>query len=317
MVVNDDGITSRGLRELVDALLPRANVFVCAPDEQHSGASQSLTLFDPIRVYDFDYPGAEAAYAVTGTPTDCTKVGLQFYRERGVEMDLVYSGINIGSNFGKDTLYSGTIGAAMEAALSNVRAIAVSVDSHSATHFETAREVAVSVIDKVLMELTPDTILNINAPDIPPEEVRGIRYTALGNRFYIDKFIPVPSEEGDSYMLDGAPLDLHDIEEKYDVTATWDNYVSITPLQFDYTAYDMISKISSWGLALTRGKISKGSDADKADDAEAGSNAASPEETAGSDAGTTEETAGSNAASPEETKGSEIAAASDHDRMPE
>ena len=281
MVVNDDGITSRGLRELVDALRPRANIYVCAPDEQHSGASQSITLFDSIRVYDFDYQGAKAAYAVTGTPTDCTKVGLQFFRERGVEMDMVYSGINIGSNFGKDTLYSGTIGAAMEAALSNVRAVAVSVDSHSATHFETACEVAVSVIDKVLMELTPDTILNINAPDIPPEQVRGIRYTALGNRFYIDKFIPVESEEGDSYMLDGAPLDLHDIEERYDVTATWDSYVSITPLQFDYTAYDMISKISSWGIALTRGKINKSSYTDKADDAENGIKAGNAGEAAG------------------------------------
>ncbi len=251
MVVNDDGITSRGLKELVNALRPYANVYVCAPDGQHSGASQSLSLTEPIRVYDFDYPGAEAAYAVTGTPTDCTKVGLQFYKERGVRMDMVYSGINIGSNFGKDTLYSGTIGAAMEAALSNVRAVAVSVDSHSATHFETACDVAVKVMEKSMNELTPDTILNINAPDLPPEEVKGIRYTALGNRFYIDKFIPVESEEGDSYMLDGVPIDLNDIEEKYDVTATWDDYVSITPLQFDYTAHDMIGKVASWGLALS------------------------------------------------------------------
>ena len=188
---------------------------------------------------------------MTGTPTDCTKVGLQFYHERGIDMDMVYSGINIGSNFGKDTLYSGTIGAAMEAALSNVRAVAVSVDSHSATHFEVACEVAAAVIDKSMNELTPDTILNINAPDLPPEEVKGIRYTALGNRFYIDKFIPVESENGDSYMLDGAPIDLNDIEERYDVTATWDSYVSITPLQFDYTAHDMIGKISTWGLELS------------------------------------------------------------------
>ena len=177
LIVNDDGITSRGLRELVDALRPHANIYVCAPDGQHSGASQSLTLTEPIRVYDFDYPGAEAAYAVTGTPTDCTKVGLQFYHERGIDMDMVYSGINIGSNFGKDTLYSGTIGAAMEAALSNVRAVAVSVDSHSATHFEVACEVAAAVIDKSMNELTPDTILNINAPDLPPGGRAGHRHS--------------------------------------------------------------------------------------------------------------------------------------------
>ena len=259
MVVNDDGITSRGLRELVDTLRTKANVYVSAPDGEHSGASQSITITEPIRVYDFDYEGAEAAYAVTGTPTDCVKAGLQFYKERGIEMDMVYSGINIGSNFGKDTLYSGTIGAAMEAALSNVRAVAVSVDSHSATHFETACEAALAVVDKSMNELTPDTILNINAPDLPPEEVKGIRYTALGNRFYIDKFIPVESEEGDSYMLDGAPLDLNDIEEKYDVTATWDNYVSITPLQFDYTAYDMIEKVASWGLKLEKEETARAS----------------------------------------------------------
>ena len=251
MVVNDDGITSRGLRALVDALRTVANVYVSAPDGEKSGASQSITITEPIRVYDFDYPGAEAAFAVGGTPTDCTKVGLQFYKERGVDMDMVFSGINIGSNFGKDTLYSGTIGAAMEAALSNVRAVAVSVDSHSATHFETACEVALQVIDKSMNELTPDILLNINAPDIPPEEVKGIRYTALGNRFYIDSFIPVESENGDSYMLDGAPLDLHDIEEKYDVTATWDNYVSITPMHFDYTAHDFIDKVASWGIELS------------------------------------------------------------------
>ena len=154
---------------------------------------------------------------------------------------------------------SGSETAAMEAALSNVRAVAVSVDSHSATHFETACEVALQVIDKSMNELTPDTILNINAPDLPPEEVKGIRYTALGNRFYIDKFIPVESEEGDSYMLDGAPLDLNDIEEKYDVTATWDNYVSITPLQFDYTAYDMIEKVASWGLKLEKEETARAS----------------------------------------------------------
>ena len=251
MVVNDDGITSRGLRALVDALRTVANVYVSAPDGEKSGASQSITITEPIRVYDFDYPGAEAAFAVGGTPTDCTKVGLQFYKERGVDMDMVFSGINIGSNFGKDTLYSGTIGAAMEAALSNVRAVAVSVDSHSATHFETACEVALQVIDKSMNELTPDILLNINAPDIPPEEVKGIRYTALGNRFYIDSFIPVESENGDSFMLDGAPLDLHDIEEKYDVTATWDNYVSITPMHFDYTAHDFINKVASWGIELS------------------------------------------------------------------
>ncbi len=259
MVVNDDGITSRGLRELVNTLRTKANIYVSAPDGEHSGASQSITITEPIRVYDFDYEGAEAAYAVTGTPTDCVKAGLQFYKERGVKMDMVYSGINIGSNFGKDTLYSGTIGAAMEAALSNVRAVAVSVDSHSATHFETACEAALAVVDKSMNELTPDTILNINAPDLPPEEVKGIRYTALGNRFYIDKFIPVESEDGDSYMLDGAPLDLNDIEEKYDVTATWDNYVSITPLQFDYTAYDMIEKVASWGLKLEKEETARAS----------------------------------------------------------
>lgn len=262
MVVNDDGITSRGLKELVNALRPVAHVYVSAPDGQRSGASQSITITDPIRVYDFDYPGAEMAFAVGGTPTDCVKVGLQFFKERGIDIDMVFSGINIGSNFGKDTLYSGTIGAAMEAALSNVRAAAVSVDSHSATHFEAACDVAVQVIDYSMNELTPDTVLNINAPDIPPEEVKGIRYTALGNRFYIDKFIPVESEEGDSYMLDGAPIDLNDIKEKYDVTATWDGYVSISPLQFDYTAHGLIDKVASWGLEL---KASKEADNEQSD----------------------------------------------------
>ena len=248
MIVNDDGITSPGLKALAKALGTIANVYICAPDGERSAMSQAITITDTIDCYDFDYPAAVGSMACTGTPTDCTKIGLQMFKERGIEMDMVFSGINIGSNFGKDTLYSGTIGAAMEAALSGIRAVAVSVDSHTATHFDGACKVALDVAQKSLESLTPDTIININAPDIPMEEIKGIRYTALGNRFYIDKFIPTDKEG--SYMLDGAPVDLEDIESKYDVTATWDGYISVTPLQFDYTAHDKIAEIEKWGLEL-------------------------------------------------------------------
>ena len=269
MIVNDDGITSPGLKALARALGEKANVYVCAPDGERSAQSQAITITDTIDCYDFDYPYAVAAMASTGTPTDCTKIGLQMFRDRGIEMDMVYSGINIGSNFGKDTLYSGTIGAAMEAALSGIRAVAVSVDSHSATHFDGACKVAVDVIERSMECLTPDTILNINAPNIPMAEIKGIRYTALGNRFYIDKFIP--TDKPGSFMLDGAPVDLNDIEEKYDVTATWDGYISVTPLQFDYTAHDKIEEVAGWGLTLDGSDGSDcadGSDCDGAADAD-------------------------------------------------
>ncbi len=249
LVVNDDGIRSVGLRALVDALNQVGDVYVCAPENQRSGFSQAITIGRGLRVFPVEYPGAKGAYITSGTPADCTKAGLQFFAKDGVKMDIVYSGINLGSNLGMDTLYSGTVGAAIEAAMDGIHAVAVSADSHEATHFETACQLAVDVIPYVMEKITANTILNINVPDLPPEEIKGLRYTRLGARFYDDSYV---LQENGAYRLTGEPDKIEEEHPDSDVRASMDGYATITPLQFDYTQFEKIKEVSDWGLTIRK-----------------------------------------------------------------
>lgn len=247
LVVNDDGIRAPGIRALVDALSKVADVYVCAPDGQRSAKSHSITLGERVLIQSVEFPGAKAALQTSGTPADCTKIGLQFFAEEGILIDMVYSGMNLGSNLGWDTLYSGTVGAAAEAAMSGIHAVAVSVASHEATHFDAAGELAVSVLDKVYGKLEPSVVLNINVPDLPKEEIKGVRIVPLGNRYYDDQFHPA---EGGGYCLSGEPADYSQIEHEVDVTAVHGGYATITPLQFDFTDRKNLQKIKDWNLSL-------------------------------------------------------------------
>ena len=249
LVINDDGFESAGIHALAAALSEVGDVYVCAPSGQSSGASQSLTIHGSIRAYEKDFPGARGGLVVEGTPADCTKLGVQLFGEKGVRFDLLFSGVNKGSNLGKDTLYSGTVGAAMEGALHNIRSVAVSIDSHEAEDFSVACEVAVDVVDFVLNKTTPDTVLNINVPLLPKEEIRGIRYTRLGERYYDDVF--EPDGEG-GYYLNGEPKLFPDPDRIYDMTAVSEGYVSITPMTFDYTQVDMLETVAGCGLKIRR-----------------------------------------------------------------
>ena len=247
LVVNDDGIQSPGIRALVDALSKVADVFVCAPDGQRSAKSHSITLGDTVLIQPVDFPGAKEALQTSGTPADCTKIGLQFFADAGNPIDMVYSGMNMGSNLGWDTLYSGTVGAAAEAAMSGVHAVAVSVASHTATHFETAGELAVQAMNKVYGKLDPSIVVNINVPDLPREAIKGIKVVPLGSRYYDDKFHPVG---GQRYSLSGEPADYSGAAQDVDVTAVHDDYATITPLQFDFTDKKNINTIREWNLNL-------------------------------------------------------------------
>ena len=243
LVVNDDGIRSRGIIELVKALSSVADVYVCAPDGQRSAKSHSVTLGQGVMIHPVSFPGAVEAYQISGTPADCTKIGLQFFKDAGIQIDMVYSGINLGSNLGRDTLYSGTVGAAAEAALGNYHAVAVSANSHDATHFEAAGKLAVAVIDKIYGKLSTSVVTNINVPDLPEKEIKGIKFTTLGNRYYDDRFHLM--DDG-SYELSGQPSRTGHHPDDSDVAALHNDYVSITPLQFDFTDYRTLNKVKEW-----------------------------------------------------------------------
>lgn len=245
LVVNDDGIRSPGLEALVSALSQAADVYVCAPEDQRSGASQSITLKKEVYVKQADVAGARAALETTGNPADCTKIGLQFFGEEGIGMDMVFAGINLGGNMGHDTLYSGTVGAAMEAAISRVRAAAVSVDSHQASHFDFACELALRALSFSTEKLTYDTVVNINVPDAEPEEIKGVKLTKLGQRFYMDRFM---KQEDGGYELSGATKSMKDPEMIYDSTCVSEGYASVTPLTVDYTNFGMLEPFTGWDI---------------------------------------------------------------------
>ncbi len=216
LVVNDDGINSRGLRELVETLTCKGDVYVAAPDGERSGFSRSITLGRKIHVKPREYRGANGAYAVDGTPVDCAKVGIQFFGEAGIEFDIVYSGINLGSNLGRDTNYSGTVGAAIEAALSGIPAVALSIDSHNPEYYGAARRIASDVLDSTSgkdggcissemlgLTLSKDSghayggrYLNINVPHLPAEDIKGVRITTFGGRHYADSFREAARNDG-------------------------------------------------------------------------------------------------------------------------
>lgn len=247
LVVNDDGIQADGIKALARALSEVADVYVCAPSGQRSAKSHAITLNADVLVEEVDFPYAKKAYSVYGTPADCTKIGLQFGGADGKPIDMVFSGINHGSNLGLDTVYSGTVGAAMEAAIDHVHAVSVSVDNHKAVHFEYACKLAVKMIDFVYGKLSTDTVININTPDLPPEKIKGVRVTKLGPRYYDDGF---RSEDGKNYRLTGNPPVDFDADADTDVIAARDCYASITPLRFDYTDREKVEKIKEWDLKI-------------------------------------------------------------------
>lgn len=247
LVVNDDGIGSPGIIALVRALSEAADIYVCAPDGQRSAKSHSVTLGHTVLIQKVLFPKAKEAYQISGTPADCTKIGLQFFGEAGIKIDMVYAGINLGGNLGRDTLYSGTVGAAAEAALSGYHAVAVSTNSHEATHFEAAEKLAVHAIGRIYKKLPTSVVININVPDLPENEIKGVKAASLGNRYYDDRFYRVMDGE---YEMSGKPSKKVSYSMCSDVAALRDNYASVTPLQFDFTDYGILDKMKDCCFCL-------------------------------------------------------------------
>ena len=188
LLSNDDGVDAVGLRALIEVFAKEHSVCVCAPDRQQSAVSKALTLYSPLRAGRFavaGYPEVEA-YAVGGTPVDCVRLGLGNLVS---PPDVIISGINAGANLGTDTLYSGTCAAAQEGALRGYPSFAISIASFTPKHLGTAARAAVRALDWVLQNPLPfGAYYNINVPDLPESEIRGVRRTELGIVEYEDRY---------------------------------------------------------------------------------------------------------------------------------
>ncbi len=249
LLTNDDGIEASGICALGMALKGEADIYVCAPHAQKSATGHGITVERPIEVEEAKFEGAAKAYATTGTPADCVKIGTKLLLDQGIKIDMVFSGINLGGNLGTDTLYSGTVSAAIEGSLCGIPSVAVSVNSHHATHFELACQLAVNACRKGFQKMDAKTVLNINTPDLPKDQIKGVKYTRLGAREYQEWFRPQIGETGKTqYWYEGNPVVYEGLPDDIDVISMQDGYASITPLQYDMTRYDFIEQVRSWNL---------------------------------------------------------------------
>lgn len=242
LVCNDDGYRSEGILALAEALRALGTVYVVAPDRERSAAGHSLTLSHPLRV---EKVGTRA-YAVDGTPTDCVNLAVNGIL-RGKKIALVASGINKGANMGDDITYSGTVAGAMEGTLLGIPSIAVSLASRNHFRFEASAKFTHEVARKVLRHKIPkDTLLNINLPNVPPEEIRGVRVTRQGKRIYGDAIVEKRDPRGRKYYwIGGDSLEREDIPGS-DLEAVEEGYISVTPLHLDMTDYASLRAIRRW-----------------------------------------------------------------------
>ncbi len=242
LVSNDDGYQSPGIRRLAAELASVARVTVVAPERNRSGASNSLTLDNPIRVHEAD----NGFLYVDGTPTDCVHVAITGLLDE--EPDMVVSGINAGANLGDDVLYSGTVAAAMEGRFLGLPALAVSlVAEDTPRHFDTAARVARELVERLARDPLPaDTILNVNVPDRPWEELAGLAATRLGHRHKSEPVICQRDPRGRRIYWVGPAGAEQDAGPGTDFHAVRHGRISITPLQVDLTCYTALDKVASW-----------------------------------------------------------------------
>lgn len=245
LLSNDDGCTAPGLRCLAEHLRPVHSLEIVAPDRNRSGASNSLTILNPIRVQKH----ADGTYCVDGTPTDCVHLALTGLLTE--TPDMVVSGINAGANLGDDTLYSGTVAAAMEGRHLGLAAIAVSCVSVNPQHYDTAAKITLRLIEHLQRAPLPgNTILNVNVPDVPYEELQGIEVTRLGNRHKSEAVIEDRDPRGRRIYWIGAAGAEHDGGPGTDFHAVQAKRVSITPLLVDLTRHSSIEQLTAWAREL-------------------------------------------------------------------
>jgi 5'-nucleotidase len=241
LVSNDDGYQAPGLLTLVDALAEIARVTVVAPERDRSGASNSLTLDNPLRAVTHD----NGFVSVDGTPTDCVHLAITGLLVE--EPDMVVSGINAGANLGDDVLYSGTVAAATEGRFLGLPAMAVSLVGTGFENYASAARVVVHLISNMRAgAIPPDTILNINIPDVPWKRLRGFRLTRLGHRHKSEPVIRDNDPRGRPIYWVGPAGAEQDAGEETDFHAVREGYISITPLQVDLTRHAVMGEVAQW-----------------------------------------------------------------------
>ena len=240
LLSNDDGYFAPGLELLATQLAGEAEITVVAPERDRSGSSNSLTLDRPLTVR----RAPNGFLFVNGTPTDCVHLAVTGLLDN--LPDMVISGINLGANMGDDTIYSGTVAAATEGHLLGIPAIAVSLTSKTGRHFDTAAAVVAELLRRHHKQSLGGWLLNVNVPDVPLRDLKGLRMTRLGRRHKAESVIKTVTPRGETCYWVGAAGPAADAGDGTDFHAIEQGYASVTPLQIDLTHHAELSRVAQW-----------------------------------------------------------------------
>ncbi len=250
LITNDDDITSPGIRNLVEAVKNMGKVVVVAPDKPQSGMGHAITIGSPLRMNKMNLFGNDVeAWQTTGTPVDCVKLAVDKILHR--KPDICLSGINHGANHSINVIYSGTMSAAMEAAIEGIPSIGFSLlDYRYEADFEPSRQIVQKIVPQILQQKNLDKhlLLNVNIPSVPMKEIKGIKVCKQAYAKYDEEFDErIDPQKKKYYWLTGEFKNF-DKSKDTDVWALQRNYVSVVPVQFDLTNYTLKQKLEKKNL---------------------------------------------------------------------
>ncbi len=242
LLTNDDGIYARGLAALYEELSQEADCLIVAPEIEQSAVGHAITLSRPLMVRSATKGGKFLGYAVCGTPADCVKIGIK--ELAGPVPDLVVSGINRGANCGNNVIYSGTVSAATEASMMEITSIAVSLDSHKEADFTVAARYARKIVRLIAANATlAGGAFNVNVPCLPEDEIRGIAVVRQGKRRTIESFEKRVDPRDNIYYWMSGEKAAGPEEPDTDIGALAEGFVTVTPIQYDLTRYDLLESL--------------------------------------------------------------------------
>lgn len=249
LLTNDDGITSPGLHAAYLELKRLGSVTIVAPDAERSAVGHAITTLTPLRVKEFSSGRRRMGYAVSGMPADCVKIAISSLLKE--PPDLVVSGINLGPNTGTNVLYSGTVSAATEARILGIPSMAVSLGTFTDPEWAVAarltRRIAAVVLERGLPQ---KVLLNVNVPNLPRGKIKGVKVTRMGSSGYVDEFTLRTDPGNEPYYWLTATYKTTDTDQDTDAAALKAGWVTITPVTFDLTAYDVLDDIAAWKVKL-------------------------------------------------------------------
>lgn len=251
LLTNDDGVHADGLLALREAFCQTGewDVYVAAPDRERSASGHAITMHQPLRVDDLRTDGSpcKCIWAISGTPADCTKLAVAALLPS--PPDVVVSGINRGPNLGTDVFYSGTVSAAVEAAMLGIPAIAVSLSAFENLDYSYAADFSVGLAELVAANRLPDDcLLNVNIPALEPDDITGVALTRLGNSRFRDFFEKRVDPRGKAYYWLTGELQTVDSHPDTDMGAIKSNLISVTPIHLDLTHYALIDRLKEWNI---------------------------------------------------------------------